>query len=165
MKSLEIDSSDVYSHGRPLKLSDFMELCKVEIRHLKDVPFQSKIIPELRPGIGDNIFEAIKKKDLLVHHPYDSFTNSVLQFIESATADNAVLAIKITLYRTGNELANCRCAKKSRRKRQGCNTFVELKARFDEGKTTSFGRRSLSRLASCCLWSNRAEDSIANSQW
>lgn len=131
MKSLEIEPDDVYIHSRPLKLIDFMELVKLNVRHLKDIPFQTRILPELRSSEA-NIFEIVNKKDLLVHHPYDSYTNSVLKFIDSASTDPKVLAIKITLYRTGMNSLVVEALKRAAENGKEVTAFVELKARFDE---------------------------------
>jgi polyphosphate kinase len=75
LDALELEENDLYIHDRPLKLPDFMQLVDLDIRHLKDTPFQTRILPEL---IKENmsIFNAVKKKDLLVHHPFDSQTVS-----------------------------------------------------------------------------------------
>lgn len=129
MEILELEPSDVYKVRRPLNLPDFMKLTRLEIPELRDRPFFSKTIKELR---HHNIFEAIKKKDLFVHHPFDSFTNSTQKFMNSAAEDKNVLAIKITLYRAGGNSLIIKALKKAAENGKNVTAFVELKARFDE---------------------------------
>ncbi|MDQ1265504.1 MAG: polyphosphate kinase [Bacteroidota bacterium] len=130
-QSLDLEDSDVYILQRPLSLPDFMELVKLDIRQIKDIPFATRPLPEFLPD-GINIFDAIKKHDLLVHHPFDSFTNSVLKFINKAADDPDVFAIKITLYRTGSNSAIVAALKRAAENGKHVTAFVELKARFDE---------------------------------
>jgi polyphosphate kinase len=138
-QSLELEEDDVYILNRPLNLPDFMQLLKLDIRHLKDSPFQTRILPELQ-GINKNIFAAISEKDLLVHHPFDSFTNSVLKFVNEAADDPDVLAIKITLYRTGTNSPVVDALKRAAEKGKEVTAFVELKARFDEESNIHWAR-------------------------
>nr|MDA3844047.1 polyphosphate kinase 1 [Candidatus Kapabacteria bacterium] len=139
LDALELEENDLYIHDRPLKLPDFMQLVDLDIRHLKDTPFQTRILPEL---IKENmsIFNAVKKKDLLVHHPFDSFTNSVLNFLKSASVDPDVIAIKITLYRTGSNSPIVKALMKAAENGKEVTAFVELKARFDEENNMSWAR-------------------------
>ncbi|MBM2813640.1 MAG: degradosome polyphosphate kinase [Ignavibacteria bacterium] len=129
--SLDLEPGDVYVLNRPLNLPDFMELVKLDIRHLKDKPFSTRPLPEFLQG-GTSIFRAISKQDLMVYHPYDSFSNSTLKFINTAADDPDVLAIKITLYRTGSKSAIVAALKRAAENRKQVMAFVELKARFDE---------------------------------
>ncbi|MCX7736895.1 MAG: polyphosphate kinase 1 [Candidatus Kapabacteria bacterium] len=138
-QSLELEEDDVYILNRPLNLPDFMQLVKLDIRHLKDPPFQTRILPELQ-GVNKNIFSAISEKDLLVHHPFDSFTNSVLRFVNEAADDPDVLAIKITLYRTGTNSPVVEALKRAAEKGKEVTAFVELKARFDEESNIHWAR-------------------------
>ncbi|MCK5741087.1 MAG: polyphosphate kinase 1, partial [Chlorobi bacterium] len=139
LDALELEEIDLYIHDRPLKLPDFMQLVDLNIRHLKDTPFQTRILPEL---IKENmsIFNAVKKKDLLVHHPFDSFTNSVLNFLKSASVDPDVIAIKITLYRTGSNSPIVKALMKAAENGKEVTAFVELKARFDEENNMSWAK-------------------------
>lgn len=131
MKSLDISKEDVYAHGRPLNLIDLMQLLFLDKRHLKDIPFQTKIYSHFQHE-GPEVFEAIKKKDLIVHHPFDSFTNSTLKLVTIAANDPNVMAIKITLYRTGSNSPIVKALKLAAEKGKVVTAFVELKARFDE---------------------------------
>ncbi len=138
-QSLELEDDDVYVLNRPLNLPDFLQLLKFDVRNLKDTPFQTRILPELQ-GINKNIFTAITEKDLLVHHPFDSFTNSVLRFVNESADDPDVLAIKITLYRTGTNSPVVEALKRAAEKGKDVTAFVELKARFDEESNIHWAR-------------------------
>jgi polyphosphate kinase len=129
--SLELEKEDIYIHKRPLNMPDFMSMLKIEKRHLKDIPFQTRVLPELRDDTN-SIFDVIKNKDLIVHHPYDSFTNSVLRLLNEAADDKNVLAIKITLYRVGSNSPVVAALKRAAENGKDVTAFVELKARFDE---------------------------------
>ncbi len=130
-ESLDLTDNDVYVHSRPLNLADLLELLKIERRELKDKPFKTRIYHQFS-GEGNYIFDALSKKDLLVHHPFDSFTNSTLKLIKTAANDPDVLAIKITLYRTGTNSPVVAALKQAAENGKSVTAFVELKARFDE---------------------------------
>jgi len=129
--SLELQDDDIYIHDRPLNLPDFMQMMKLDIRHLKDKPFQTRIPSEFR-NEELSVFDVLKAKDVMVHHPYDSFTNSVLKMLSEAASDENVLAIKITLYRIGMNSPVVAALKKAAENGKDVTAFVELKARFDE---------------------------------
>ncbi len=139
IENLEITDTDVYRMNRPLKLPDFMYLLTIGKRHLKDKPFQTRILPELREP-HKNIFECLKEQDLLVHHPFDSFTNSVLRFIRTAAEDPDVITIKITLYRVGSNSPVVQALLKAAENGKDVVAFVELKARFDEESNIVWAR-------------------------
>ncbi len=139
MNALELEPNDVYVHNRPLNMPDFMELSSLGIRDISDIPFKTRILPELAME-GISTFDAIKKKDLLVHHPFDSFSNSTLKFINEASDDKDVLAIKVTLYRTGKDSLIVRALKNAAENGKDVTTFVELKARFDEEKNIDWAK-------------------------
>lgn len=133
MNSLDLEPNDVYVHERPLNLGDFMDLLKLDLRDLKDAPFATRQIPDfVNPDFS--IFDALKNRDYIVHHPYDSFTHSTLNFMNSAADDPDVLAIKITLYRTGMNSGIVAALKRAAENGKYVTAFVELKARFDEEK-------------------------------
>lgn len=128
---LNLTHDDVYVYNRPLNLPDFMALMKLDLPALKDTPFNPRIIQDFQ---GDNqaIFDAISQNDYLVHHPYDSFSNSVLRFLNIASTDPDVLLIKITLYRTDPKSPILEALKLAAENGKSVTAFVELKARFDE---------------------------------
>ncbi len=131
VNTLNLDKNDVYIHDRPLSLPDFMQFTKLDLPLLKDTPFTTRKIREFT-DIGSSIFSAISKSDYLVHHPFDSFTNSTLRFIEQSAVDPDVLSIKITLYRTGSNSPIVAALIKAAENGKDVIAFVELKARFDE---------------------------------
>lgn len=133
MNLLDLEPSDVYVLERPLNLSDFMQFLKIEKRELKDKPFSTRSVPEFT-NESSTIWEAMKNNDFLVHHPFDSFTNSTLKLVNAAAIDPDVLSIKITLYRTGMNSDIVNSLKKAAENGKFVTAFVELKARFDEEK-------------------------------
>lgn len=139
MESLDLEPIDVYYINRPLNLSDFMKLTKLEFRQLKDAPFATRNPTELQNDTNC-IFTAIAKQDIMVHHPFDSFTNSVLKFIEKAADDPNVLAIKITLYRAGLNSPIVAALKRAAEAGKHVTAFVELKARFDEENNITWAK-------------------------
>jgi polyphosphate kinase len=139
IKSLDIDDDDVYVHTRPLNLTDMWQLMKIDMRQLKDKPFLTHVI---KPFLADGpeLFEKLRKQDFLVHHPFDSFTNSTLKLIQTASTDPDVLAIKITLYRAGLNSPVVDALKKAAANGKAVTAFVELKARFDEENNINWAK-------------------------
>jgi polyphosphate kinase len=129
--SLDLEPNDIYYHKRPLNMSDFMQMLKIDKRDLKDKPFKTRILPEFRHE-ATSAFEIMKNKDILVHYPFDSFTNSILKLLNEAADDKDVLAIKITLYRVGMNSPVVAALKRAAENGKDVTAFVELKARFDE---------------------------------
>lgn len=129
-KQLCVDSEYVYSINGPLDLTFLMKVNGLDgFEHLK----YKKYIPQPVPGINndENLFEQIKRKDILLHHPYYEFT-PVVDFIKQAAVDPDVLAIKQTLYRvSGNSPIVAALAQAAENGKQ-VTVLVELKARFDE---------------------------------
>ena len=129
-KQLQVDSEYVYSINGPLDLTFLMKVSGLDgFDHLK----YKKYIPQPVPGINneENLFDQIKRKDILLHHPYYEFT-PVVDFIRQAAVDPDVLAIKQTLYRvSGNSPIVAALAQAAENGKQ-VTVLVELKARFDE---------------------------------
>ena len=102
MSELEVGDEDIYMLPAPLDLSGLWGLHAIDRPELKDEPYVPVTHPDLvaRDEEDVSIFEVLGDRDVLVHHPYESFTTSVQRFIEEAAADPDVLAIKQTLYRT-----------------------------------------------------------------
>lgn len=138
-RALELENSDVYSVDMPLNLQDFLALMQLDRRALKDVPFTSRKVSEFERD-GENIFDVLKDGDIFVHHPFDSFTHSVVRFIEAAAEDPHVLAIKITLYRAGGRSPVIEALKRAATLGKNVTAFVELKARFDEETNIQWAR-------------------------
>jgi len=138
-KALELEAADVYSVDIPLNLQDFLVLMQLDKRKLKDAPFNSRQIAEF-VSEGTDIFDVLKEGDVFVHHPFDSFTHSVVRFIDQATDDPNVLAIKITLYRAGGRSSVIDALKRAASFGKNVTAFVELKARFDEENNIAWAR-------------------------
>jgi polyphosphate kinase len=127
--NLELDESDVYTIPGPLGLNDLAELYKLDRPDLKYPPF----IPRVPPLVRNNpdLFYAIQQRDILLHHPYDSFT-PVVDLIRLAATDRNVLAIKQTLYRIGTNSPIVEALLKAAEEGKQVAVLMELKARFDE---------------------------------
>src|SRR4051812_43470430 len=132
-RELELDSNDVYQVDAPLALSGLWDIYGLRRPDLKFPSFTPQTPPQLGGGDEVDIFWALRHGDVLVHHPYESFANSVELFVEQAARDPNVLAIKQTLYRTGGDEAGIvsSLAKAAEAGKQVV-ALVELKARFDE---------------------------------
>lgn len=139
MNSLSLETDDVYELDRVLNLPDFLALMKVDKRRLKDTPFTTRIPPEFA-NEDVSIFRAIRTQDIMVHHPFDSFSNSVVKFLNTAASDSRVLAIKITLYRAGGSSPVIEALKRAAMNGKSVTAFVELKARFDEENNIVWAR-------------------------
>ncbi len=137
IENLKIEREDVYTVEGPLGLSDLMELYRLNRADMKDAPFVAWTPAPLR-GAND-IFAVIQQGDVLLHHPYDSF-NSVVEFIETAAADPAVLAIKQTLYRVGRQSRVVEALREAAERGKQVVVLVELKARFDEENNIEWAR-------------------------
>ncbi len=135
--NLGIGAYDVYTLNGPLGLSSLWELHGLERPELKDQTFQPATPVPLRSG--DNIFQILKRQNVLLHHPYDSFL-PVVNFIETAATDPDVLAIKQTLYRIGTNPPIVRALMKARENGKQVAVLVELKARFDEESNIEWAR-------------------------
>src|SRR5207249_4003236 len=97
-RSLQLEEQDVYSIEGPLNIPDLMALYKLDLPTAKEKPFEPVNPTVFRSG--ENIFDLIRRQDILLHHPYESFA-PVVEFIRAAAKDPNVLAIKQTLYRVG----------------------------------------------------------------
>jgi polyphosphate kinase len=136
-RKLGIAQDMFYRVSSPLGMTDLMELLRLDRPDLKDEPF----IPATPPGLekGEDYFSAIRKGDILLFHPYDSFT-PVIQFISQAAEDPDVLAIKITLYRVGANSPVVQALLKAREHGKAVAALIELKARFDEENNIGWAR-------------------------
>ena len=124
--------SQVYSTSLPLGFGDFIELSSTKgFEHLQNEPWNPMLPKDWKPG--DNIFKSLSNRDMLLHHPYDSF-EPVLEFIEQAAKDPKVLAIKQTLYRTAKNSRVISSLIKAAENGKQVTVVVELKARFDEAR-------------------------------
>lgn len=127
--NLDVQPFQVDTIEGPLGLKDLFSLARIERPDLKDAPFAPWIPPQLSQP--RRILDAIRKQDFVLYHPYDSFA-PVVDFLRQAAADPDVLAIKQTLYRTGNNSPVVEALLAARRNGKQVAVLVELKARFDE---------------------------------
>ncbi|HZC07435.1 MAG TPA: polyphosphate kinase 1, partial [Ktedonobacterales bacterium] len=135
--NLEMDADDVYNLESPLGMSDLAELLDLDRPDLKDRPILARTPIELRRAPG--VFAAIQRGDILLHHPYDSFS-SVVEFIQTAARDPQVLAIKQTLYRVGSNSPIVASLLEAVEAGKQVAVMVELKARFDEENNIEWAR-------------------------
>ncbi len=142
MRELGIDESQIYvADGGWLALGDLWYFVGLERPELKDEPWTPVTPPPLQVSEGTaDVFEAIRRGDILVHHPYDSFSASVQAFVAQAADDPDVLAIKQTLYRTSADSPVIRSLVTAAEAGKQVVALVELKARFDELANISFAK-------------------------
>ncbi len=147
---LGLEESDVYDIDGLLSLGDLMSFLGLPLPELKDEPWNSVLPPRLswlkeneeeESGDGQNFFNVIRHGDLFVHHPYHSFSNTVLRFITEAASDPDVLAIKMTLYRTSGDSPILKALIAAAQNNKQVVVLVELKARFDEENNILWARK------------------------
>ncbi|WP_292380830.1 polyphosphate kinase 1 [Methanosarcina sp. UBA289] len=129
LKNLDLTSSLMFRSAAPLGLSSLIKLTQINRPELKYEPFEPKKHSQLAKR--ENIFANLKKQDILLYHPYDSF-ESVIDFVEEAADDSDVLAIKMTLYRVDDNSRIIQALMKAADRKKQVVVLVELKARFDE---------------------------------
>ncbi|MEA2765653.1 MAG: polyphosphate kinase [Gemmatimonadaceae bacterium] len=134
-----LTESDLVETGPLLDLGDLMWLATMNIPSLRDPPFIPAIPPELR-DTSRSIFDAIRETDVLLHHPFDSFSASVEHFLTSAARDPDVLAIKMTLYRTSGDTEIVRALTEAAQSGKQVAVMIELQARFDEVNNIAWAR-------------------------
>jgi len=138
--ALKLDPhEDVYHVNGPLNFADLARVVmpRDERRELRDEPFSPQIVPPLRES--EDLFATIREKDILLHHPYESF-DSVMEFISRAADDPQVLAIKQTLYRTSGDSPIIKALGRAAETGKQVTAIVELKARFDEESNIQWAR-------------------------
>src|SRR4029453_11951446 len=142
-EELEVGAEDVFEVPAPLALADAMPIALLPLWELRDAPWRPVTVKRLQGQEREappDVFETIRKGDLLVHHPYESFTTSVQRFLEAAAADPAVVAIKQTLYRTSKNSPIVRALIAAAERGKSVTAMVELKARFDEEANIQWAR-------------------------
>lgn len=137
MKVLKLDDTEVYKITGLLDLGSLMELYKIDSRKLKYEPFTPRISSYLRSK--DDIFNEISQQDILLHHPFYSFS-SVTEYIAQAAEDPNVYAIKLTLYRTSGDSTIIKSLITAAENGKQVTAIVELKARFDEENNIIWAR-------------------------
>jgi len=140
LNNLEVEPEDVYRLQSPLGISRLMNLYSVERPDLKEPVFVPRIPKRLQPkGDDGSIFSAIRRGDILVHHPFDSF-QPLIDFLRQAATDPQVQAIKMTLYRVGRNSPVVEALLEAIEEGKQVAVLVELKARFDEESNIEWAR-------------------------
>jgi polyphosphate kinase len=137
MENLELQPEDVYTLRAPLGMNDLFALANIDVPTLK-APLYLPQRPATIP-LGEDIFTAIRRQDILLHRPYDSFL-PVVEFFQQAAEDPQVLAIKTTLYRTGRNSPIVEALLRAQENDKQVAVLVELKARFDEENNIGWAR-------------------------
>ncbi|HMH59077.1 MAG TPA: polyphosphate kinase 1, partial [Galbitalea sp.] len=144
MQELAITEQEVYRLPAPINLGGLFEIAKIDrpqLKYPKRLPTtSSSLMPTEATEIPD-IFESIRRQDILLHHPYESFATSVQTFLEQAAADPNVLAIKQTLYRTSGDSPIVEALIDAAESGKQVLALVEIKARFDESANISWARK------------------------
>ncbi|HKP38787.1 MAG TPA: polyphosphate kinase 1 [Pyrinomonadaceae bacterium] len=138
MNSLQIEEDDVYEIDGLLDVPGLMQLYGLEKPELKDKPLKATVPASLRKK--ELLFDAIKKQDVLLHHPYTAFT-TITDFIQAAAHDPKVLAIKMCLYRTGKNSPIPQALIEASERGKQVTAVVEIKARFDEENNIEWAHR------------------------
>jgi polyphosphate kinase len=139
LRFFELTEADAYKLDGPLSMTHLMPLLTNDaFAKLKDRPFQPARDPALPPHV--DFFEVLRRQDVLLHHPYDSF-DQIVEWIEAAARDPQVLAIKITLYRTSGDSPIVGALIDAANAGKQVTAIVELRARFDEASNIQWARR------------------------
>ena len=137
---LRLTRDDHFERPGPLACIDLFEIASIDRPDLQTPPWKPIRPPALLDPEAD-IFTKIRERDILVHHPYESFSDSVERFISSAAVDPDVLAIKLTLYRTSQDSPFVDSLVRAAEEGKQVACLVELRARFDEEKNVTFARQ------------------------
>ncbi len=143
LEELELTDEDIYLNDGLLGLSDLMQIGTLAIPELSDPPFTPGVPSGFSAGASDPVsfFATIRDRDILVHHPYESFDATVVRFIDEAADDPAVLAIKQTLYRASPDSPILDALIDAAGRGKQVAVLVELTARFDEANNIQWARK------------------------
>ncbi|GGR16302.1 RNA degradosome polyphosphate kinase [Agromyces mediolanus] len=144
VRELDITEREVYRLPAPLDLGGLFDLARIDRPELHYPPRVPTTHPQLQPSEPNrpaDIFKAVSRRDVLLHHPYESFSTSVVAFLEQAAADPDVLAIKQTLYRTSGDSPIVEALIDAAEAGKQVLALVEIKARFDEQANISWARK------------------------
>jgi polyphosphate kinase len=144
MGELNVKEEDVSRYKEPLDLTGLHQIADVDLPELKYPPFRNQVAEDLReidPGSSDEFFDAIRRHEVILHHPYESFNSSVLRFLESAASDPHVLAIKQTLYRTSGDSPIVQALIEAAESGKQVLAVIEIRARFDELANVRWARK------------------------
>ncbi len=137
--AMPLTASDMYEVAGLMDTADLLTLASLDLPALKDQMFHPATPPRLLSP--RNIFDVIREGDILLHHPYDGFAPSVERFIQTAAEDPDVLAIKLTLYRTGGDSSIARMLVQAAERGKQVAVLIELQARFDEENNIIWAQR------------------------
>ena len=143
VRELNLEENDVYDLDGLICLGDLISFLSLPLPELKDKPW-SPVIPNKIQRLaedGGDFFRLIRREDMLVHHPYHSFSGTVVRFITEAASDPDVLAIKMTLYRTSGDSPIIKALIAAAQNDKQVVVLVELKARFDEENNINWARK------------------------
>src|SRR5438132_5710336 len=138
MESIGVEPDDVYILDGPLNILDLGVLCDLDRPDLKHTPLRT--VRPKRLAQGKSVFDAIRHGDVLLHHPYTDYS-TVTNFIRAAANDKNVLAIKICLYRTGQQSEIAEILRQAGEQGKQVTSLIELKARFDEENNIEWAQR------------------------
>jgi len=141
---LSIREEDISRYAEPLDLTGLNRIADLDRPELKFVPFRNQVARELRevdPDSNEEFFSAIRRNEILLHHPYDSFNSSVVRFLEAAATDPNVLAIKQTLYRTSGDSPIVNALIEAAEAGKQVLAVIEIRARFDEQANVRWARK------------------------
>jgi polyphosphate kinase len=140
IEELDLSPEDLYPSEGFAAFSDLMQLyAQLDLPHLKDSPMPPLPVPQLEGSAS--VFDAIKRHDILLMHPYQSFDDSVVRFVREAADDPKVLAIKMTLYRISTTSPIAAALERAAERGKQVAVIVELRARFDEEGNIAWARR------------------------
>ena len=143
-EELEIDSPEVFVQVPPLDLTYLFEMYNLDYPHLKDAPFRSvqpRQLEDIDRHDADAYFAAIREGEVLLHHPYQTFTSTVTRFVGLAAQDPQVLAIKQTLYRTSGDSPIMLSLIEAAKAGKQVLAVIELRARFDEQANVRWAKK------------------------
>ena len=141
---LSIKEEDISRYKEPLDLTGLNIIADLDRPELKFAPFRNQIAKEFREidqDSNEEFFAAIRRNEILLHHPYDSFNSSVLRFLEAAATDPDVLAIKQTLYRTSGDSPIVNALIEAAEAGKQVLAIIEIRARFDEQANVRWARK------------------------
>ena len=141
---LSIREEDISRYKEPLDLTGLNRIADLDRPELKFVPFRNQVVRELRevdPDSNEEFYAAIRRSEILLHHPYDSFNSSVVRFLEAAATDPNVLAIKQTLYRTSGDSPIVNALIEAAEAGKQVLAVIEIRARFDEQANVRWARK------------------------
>ena len=144
MAELTVQEEDISRYKEPLDLTGLNQIADIDMPELRFPVFRNQVPQDFReidPKSTDEFFAAIRRREIILHHPYESFTASVVRFLESAATDPHVLAIKQTLYRTSGDSPIIDALVEAAEAGKQVLAVIEIRARFDELANVRWARK------------------------